>query len=329
MGFVEAVQQQALDPLTGRAGEFGRQPLARRFLQLVERFQAERLGKLVIDDGFLRRFDQGRRCLELGRLASQFRVAVIRREGDFQGAGFARGDADQLLLEAGNERVGTDRHLNIFGRATIERRAIEGALEGDRDAVPGFGLGALALCGEAAVLLGDALDGIVDLGVRHLCDRLLDREALEIGELNRGHNLDRNGIGEIGLSGEDVIDFLLLRRHRDLGFGRQSEAALREELRVGVADGLVDGLRHHRTAVHLLEVAHGHLARTKAVDADLVLEIDQTGVRLGIEIGGRNADLEFVLQSVGDGFLHLHGVNLLPLSSGQNAGHLQFDDAGL
>ena len=38
------------------------------------------LGKLVIDDGFLRRFDQGHRRLELGRLAGQFGVAVILRE---------------------------------------------------------------------------------------------------------------------------------------------------------------------------------------------------------------------------------------------------------
>ena len=57
MGFVEPVQQHALDPLTGCACEFGREPLARRLLQLVERFKAERLGKLVIDDGFLRRLD--------------------------------------------------------------------------------------------------------------------------------------------------------------------------------------------------------------------------------------------------------------------------------
>src|SRR6202035_4378956 len=52
--------------------------------------------------------------------------------------------------------------------------------------------------------------------------------------------------------------------------------------------------------------------RTKAVETNLVLEVHQTCVRLGIEIRGRNADLEFVLQSFGDRFLHLHGVNLLP-----------------
>ena len=56
-----------------------------------------------------------------------------------------------------------------------------------------------------------------------------------------------------------------------------------------------------------------HLAGTEAVETDLVLEVDQLGARLGIEIGCRNADLEFVLQSLVEGLGDLHGINLLPL----------------
>src|SRR4029079_1786833 len=48
----------------------------------------------------------------------------------------------------------------------------------------------------------------------------------------------------------------------------------------------------------------------------LVLEVDQLGIRLGIEIRCGNADLELVLQSLGEGFGDLHGVNLLPLAPG-------------
>ena len=170
----------------------------------------------------------------------------------------------------------------------------------------------------AAILVGDALDGLVDIGVGDFGDRLLDGKALEIGQLDRRHHLDRHGIGEIGFSGEDVLDGFFLGRHRHLGLGRQTETALGEDLRVGVADGLLDGLGHHRAAIDLLEVAHRHLAWTKAVETDLVLEVDQTGVRLGIEIRCGNADLEFVLQSLSEGFGDLHGVNLLPAWSGLN-----------
>ena len=143
-------------------------------------------------------------------------------------------------------------------------------------------------------------------------------KLLKSASCDRGHDLDRDGVGEIGFAGEDVLDRFFLRRHGDLGLGRQPEAALGEDLRIGVADGLVDGLRHHRAAIDLLEMADRHLARTEAVEADLVLEVDETRVRLGIEIRCGNADLEFVLQSLGEGFCDLHGVNLLPASSGLN-----------
>src|SRR5258707_654941 len=71
------------------------------------------------------------------------------------------------------------------------------------------------------------------------------------------------------------------------------------------------------SAMRLMEMVDGHVAGTKAVETAFVLEVDSTCARLGIEIRCGNADLEFVLQSVGDGFLHLHGVNLLPAWSGQ------------
>jgi hypothetical protein len=114
-----------------------------------------------------------------------------------------------------------------------------------------------------------------------------------------------------------------LGRHGDLGLGRQPEAALREDLRVGVADGLVDGLRHHRAAIDLLEMAHRHLAGTEAVERTLSLRSTSLASALASRSDAGNADLEFVLQSLGEGFCDLHGVNLLPASSGLTAGHCQ------
>src|SRR4029077_279620 len=59
-----------------------------------------------------------------------------------------------------------------------------------------------------------------------------------------------------------------------------------------------------------------HLARTKAVDTDLAPEVDEARISFSIEIRRRNADLEFVFQSLGEGFCDLHSVNLLPAWSG-------------
>ena len=309
--------------LAGRAGEFGRQPLARGFLQLVERFEAERLGELVVDGGVLRRLDRGRGGLELGRLAGQLFAGVVLRERDLQVAGFAGGDADQLLFEAGNELAGADHDLDILAGAAVERSAVDGALEGDRDPIAGFGLGAFGLGGVGAVLVGDTLDGLIDVGVGDLDDRLLDGEALEIGELDRGHDLDRNRVSEIGFAGEDVLDRLFLGRHRDLGLGRQPETALGEDLRIGVADGLLDGLGHHRAAIDLLEMADRHLAGTEAIEPDLVLEVDQTGVRLGIEIRCGNADLESCFNPSARVSVTCMASIFFPLASGLVAEHSQ------
>src|SRR6185295_6131876 len=110
-------------------------------------------------------------------------------------------------------------------------------------------------------------------------------------------------------------------------FGREAEAAVGEDLRVGVADGLVDGLGHDRAAIYLLQVAHRHLAGAEAVELHLVLEVDQLGARLGIEIRCGDADLELVLQSLGEGFGDLHGVNLLPLAPGQSGRQCQMFEA--
>ncbi len=166
MALVEAVEQRALDALAGRTGEFGDQALARGFLQLVERFEAERLGEFVVDRGLAGRFDQGRRGFELGGLAGELFAGVVLRERDLQGAGFARADADQLLLETRNELAGADHDLDALAGAAVERHAVDGALEADGDAVAVLGLGALALRGIGTVLVGDALDGFVDIGCR-------------------------------------------------------------------------------------------------------------------------------------------------------------------
>ena len=55
-----------------------------------------------------------------------------------------------------------------------------------------------------------------------------------------------------------------------------------------------------------------HLARTKAIDLHLVLDLGQTRTDLGVNIGRRNQNLELVLQSLIEGFCNLHGVRLLP-----------------
>src|SRR6185369_7571450 len=68
----------------------------------------------------------------------------------------------------------------------------------------------------------------------------------------------------------------------------------------------LDRLRHHRAAVEALQVPDRHLAGTKAVDADLVLQLVEARIDLGIEVVGRNDDAEFALEAFRKGFCNLH-----------------------
>ena len=54
---------------------------------------------------------------------------------------------------------------DVVAVAALERLAVDGAGEGDDDAVVLLRLGALAFGGEGLVLLGDAVERLVDLGV--------------------------------------------------------------------------------------------------------------------------------------------------------------------
>jgi len=49
-----------------------------------------------------------------------------------------------------------------------------------------------------------------------------------------------------------------------------------------------------------------HLAWAEAVDADLVLERVQPLIELGIKLGRRDDDTEFVLEAFGERFGNLH-----------------------
>ena len=162
---------------------------------------------------------------------------------------------------------------DVAAGAALERRAVDLAGEIDGDAVAVLGLGALALGGERPALLGDLRQRLVDLGLGHLGVQPLELDALEIRKLDRRQDLDRHRVGEIGLALDHLLDRALLVRQRHLRLAHELEAALGDDLGVGLAHRRLDHLGHHRAAIQALEMGDRHLARTEAVDADLVLEL--------------------------------------------------------
>ena len=178
--------------------------------------------------------------------------------------------------------------------------------EGDRDPIALLGLGSLGLGAERTILLGDLLHRLVDLGVGHLGDQLLELDALEIGKLDLRQDFDGDRVGEIGLAGDHVLHFRLFGGQRHLGLGGELETAVGHDLGVGVAHGRFDRLGHGAAPIEPLEVGDRDLARTEAVDADLVLELLEPRVDLAFQFRRRNHDLVFALEALGEGFRHLH-----------------------
>src|SRR6185312_234954 len=296
--------------LPRRRGVVAADLVAHRLAQLVERFKAERLGEVVVDGDGAGGLDRLRRDRELGVLSGERLDLIVRREGHLEGAVLAGGDADELILEAGDESVRADQHRGVVAGAALEGLAVDGAGIGDDDTVALLRLAAFGTRRERLVLFGDAVQALVDLGVGDVGDRLLDLDVLEVAERDRRHDLDRDRVGEIALALDQVLDLVLRLRQRHLRVGGELEAALGDDLAVGVADRALDDLGHGGAAVHALEMLDRHRARTEAVDAHLRLDLVEAGIDLGVEFGGRDDHLVFALQAFGERFGHLPWVTL-------------------
>ena len=138
----------------------------------------------------------------------------------------------------------------------------------------------------------------------------LELDALEVGELDRRQDLDRHRVGEIGLALDHLLDRVLLGRQRHLRLAHELEAALGDDLGVGLAHRGLDHLGHHRAAIEALEMRDRHLARTEAVDADLVLELVELASALAARSAAGHHHLELALKAFADSFGYLHHHNL-------------------
>ena len=295
VGGVELVEQLALDLLARHRAELALDLAAHDLAQALERFEAEILGGLVVDLELagLRHFLDG--DVEGRFLAGQIGGVVVFREGHGDQLLVAGLGADQLVLEARDELLRAEHQRLVGAGAAVEGLAVDLADIVDGDAVAVFGLALLRLVG--ARRFGDALDLLVDLRFRHVEDRPRHRDAGEILDLDRRNDLIGELELEIGAAGEDLLGFLLVLGHGDLGLHGGLLAAVGDDGAGRVGEDLVDHLGHERLAVDLAQVLDRHLAGAEAVDADLVLGVGKPRHQLGFHVAGRHGDLDLALQT--------------------------------
>ena len=97
-----------------------------------------------------------------------------------------------------------------------------------------------------------------------------------------------------------ILGQIVLRLHGSLfaAFGKRVAGDL--------GDHVLHDLGHGRTAEQTLQVGHRHLAGTKSLDTDFILERIQALDQTAVEFGRGYDDLEFALQPIDQGLGYLH-----------------------
>ncbi len=229
---------------------------------------------------------------------------ILLGEGDGDRRLVAFLDADELLLEAGNELVGAEHEVGILGCTALEGFAVDLAevIEGDAVAVRGLALLRLV----AARRIGNALDLLGHFLFWNVIDETADLERRKVLLLDRRQNLVIERKLEIGIAGQDLLGFLLVLGHGDLGLHGRLFAALVEDRPGRIRQDLVDDFGHEGLAVHLAQVLHGHLAGPEAVDPDLVLRRGEPLHEPCFHVLGGHGHLDLALQPIVERFGYLH-----------------------
>ena len=150
---------------------------------------------------------------EARRFAGQMLGAVLFRERHVDGFCVTGFDADELVLETGNELAGAQNKLETFCRTALERLAIDLADEIDGELI--FVLGLALHIRIGAVGRRDLLQAFIDHRIVHVDDRAFDGDAGKILHFEIGNDLIGNGDLQIALAGDDILSFALVLGQRE------------------------------------------------------------------------------------------------------------------
>ena len=227
--------------------------------------------------------------------------AVFLGELDFDLHVFVNLHADQLILETGDEAVGTQNQRIVLGLAAFECFAVDETLEVDRHLIAALGL---------AVLLA-ILERL--RGFRQVLQRLghggffgRDGQLFQL----QGRQVDLGDLGQVfvGDVDDDVIALfpLLAVLHLDLGLDGRTVARGFQVIAQRAVDGFLHRIAKDAGAELLLQHGHRDLALAEALHLDFGLGFFQLRIDGGGQFGGGQRELVPTLQAVVQGFLDVH-----------------------
>ncbi|MNV40119.1 hypothetical protein D3C71_1317190 [compost metagenome] len=248
----------------------------------------ERLGQGIIHFGQVGSFDLLDGHQEVSGLASHILAVVLRRECQGEGLAFARLHATHGVFELLEHLAFAHQELEVFGLAAFKRLAIDLAFEIDRHAVAVLSSSIHGALGEAAALLAQDVDGLVDGGVRHFSRQLFDFGIRQIGNLDFWEHFE-NGI-------ESDLAFRSAFLFGDAGLASNTQVGFVGCHGKGFTHLVVQHFVLHRVAVTLGHHVHGHLAGTETVHLDRAGQALEARVDFGLDQGDGHAQRNLALE---------------------------------
>ena len=216
----------------------------------------------------------------------------------------------EALDEPRNETRFT-HHLDVLALAALELLLAHaaGEIDGEPVAVARRPVRFHLVAGRP---LGQARHALVDRLLGDLGHRALELELGEIRERDLGQGLVGHREGEIALARKHALELFLVLAEVDVGLVRCALLALLDGLAARLLDGLLQHLCHHRAAVELLEVRHGHFALAEALELHLFLELVEPRCEALRELALVDDDLQLALETGDRRFADLHDFCLTP-----------------
>ncbi len=154
------------------------------------------------------------------------------------------------------------------------------------------------------------VDRLVDVGVGHLGDRLLERELAEIHQLEFREHLEGERIGEVARAGEDLVDLRLVLGQPDRRLKGRPLLPLRQRLAARVGNGLLHHLGHHRAAIDFAQMLLRHVTGPEALDAGPALELVEPRREAPLKLVSADHHLQLTAQTVRSRFRDIHSASI-------------------
>mmetsp|Transcript_14379 Transcript_14379/g.17341 ORF Transcript_14379/g.17341 Transcript_14379/m.17341 type:complete len:318 (+) Transcript_14379:424-1377(+) len=237
-----------------------------QFFQLGEIFEAKAFCEVVIDIRCLRRADLMHFDFEHGVFAGEVFSLIVFRKRDIDFSLVAGFDADQLIFEAWNERVGANDQRVLFSGAAFEWLAIKLAEKINDHGIIRARLGSFCTLVEFRIGFRNLVEATINLVIIHFRNRLGDREFLDIDRFEFRHHIDMHVIGEIFLA---IEHFFHVAFHVHFRLTGRAHIGVFNRFLTGFLNQSLNHFAHNVLAEHFFDVRGRHFSGAEAFEVHL------------------------------------------------------------